>query len=418
MNSTKLVVQSPPSFVIRESEVEITLNNQDYQYTDDKVLYHWYSPPDLFDVQPREGPTTGGTRVIAIGNKFKPGPNVTCKFGDAGIVPGKVLSVTEIECFSPQTDYPHVVPLSVSLEMGMYSRPVEYRYYDKPEIFYIGPICGPDYGYTQITVHGKNFVDMGHNKAMCVFNDTIFTNATIMDAGVIKCDSPPLLNKFGYSAIVTGREFYFVKITINGGREIEGPAFKFNYYKDPIISKLEPNRGPTRGGTVSKVTGEGFAQYGACNKTARYSVFEKKLINDTDNDTFIYTESPAANIPDAVVYAVALNGQQFSRDYILHWRDFENTFSFYDDPTFIGYTPKRGPSTGKTPIKIKGFGFMPSKDEENKPTIDRNRMWVRFIDPDTREELAQSSEVAPEQLTEETALWHTPPMPPGTRAIL
>ena len=233
---------------------------------------------------------------------------------------------------------------------------------------------------------------------MCVFNDTIFTNATVMESDLIKCDSPPFLNNLGYSAIVTGREFYYVKITINGGREIEGPVQRFHYYKDPIIQKIEPNRGPMRGGTVCKVTGLGFDQYGVCNKTARYSVFEKKPINETKNDTIIFTESPPANVPDAVVYSVALNGQQFSKDKILHWRDFENTFYYYEDPTVVGYTPKRGPSTGKTPIKIKGFGLTPTKDENNLPAKDINRLWVRFIDPDTREELAPSTEVLPENL--------------------
>lgn len=35
---------------------------------------------------------------------------------------------------------------------------------------------------------------MGHNKALCVFNKTIFTNATVMDENHIICDSPSLLN--------------------------------------------------------------------------------------------------------------------------------------------------------------------------------------------------------------------------------
>lgn len=56
-------------------------------------------------------------------------------------------------------------------------------------------MCGPDYGFTQISVIGKNFMDMGHNKALCVFNKTIFTNATIMEPDIIKCDSPSLLNQ-------------------------------------------------------------------------------------------------------------------------------------------------------------------------------------------------------------------------------
>jgi len=306
INSTKAIVYSPPSFILRQSIVEITLNNQ--QYTDDNKIFYYYRPPYLFDVNPREGPTSGGTRVVAIGSNFRDTGNITCKFGDAGIVPGKFLSTSEIECFSPPTDYPHYVPLSVSLEMDMYSQPVQYLYYEKPVISRIEPICGPDYGYTQITVYGKNFIDMGHNRAMCVFNKTIFTNATVMEEDIIKCDSPTFLNKFGYSAIVTGLEFYNVEITIDGGRNIEGPYQKFNYYRDPIISSISPALGPVKGGTCSKIGGSGFNAEGACNKTVRYAVFETKPINET-KDNAMWTKSPPVGVPGPVVVAVALNGQ-------------------------------------------------------------------------------------------------------------
>ena len=64
---------------------------------------------------------------------------------------------------------------------------------------------------------------MGHNKALCVFNKTIFTNATVMDGQTIKCDSPSLLNSLGYSMMTDQMLSYYLEITIDGGREINGP---------------------------------------------------------------------------------------------------------------------------------------------------------------------------------------------------
>ena len=84
----------------------------------------------------------------------------------------------------------------------------------------IGPLCGPDTGYTQLTVTGKNFVDLGTNKAMCVFNGTIFTNATVMDSNLLYCDSPPFLDHQGYSLMGKNGDlddFYYVQITLDGG---------------------------------------------------------------------------------------------------------------------------------------------------------------------------------------------------------
>jgi len=55
----------------------------------------------------------------------------------------------------------------------------------------IEPTCGPVTGYTQITVKGKNFVDMGFGKVKCLFNQTA-TNATIINSETLKCSSPRL----------------------------------------------------------------------------------------------------------------------------------------------------------------------------------------------------------------------------------
>jgi hypothetical protein len=62
-----------------------------------------------------------------------------------------------------------------------------------------------------------------------------------------------------------------------------------------------------KGGTKVKIIGSGFNCDGSCNKTGRFSVFEMKPINET-NDTFMWVTSPPAMIPDTVVVAVALNG--------------------------------------------------------------------------------------------------------------
>lgn len=101
--------------------------------------------------------------------------------------------------------------------------------------------------------------------------------------------------------------FYYVEVTIDGGREIAGPRFKFMYYKDPVLSDIQPGSGPTRGGTTVKILGSGFNQEGACNRTIRFATYEVKPINET-LDTAVWVKSPAVKIPDAVVVSVALNG--------------------------------------------------------------------------------------------------------------
>ena len=121
INSTKAYCIAPPSYVLRQSIVEITLNNQ--QYTDDNNVFYFYRPPMMFDTNPRQGPVNGGTRVIVVGSNFRDTKNITCKFNET-VVTGTFLSTSEIECISPPNLIPGFVPISIAMELDMYSTAV------------------------------------------------------------------------------------------------------------------------------------------------------------------------------------------------------------------------------------------------------------------------------------------------------
>lgn len=86
----------------------------------------------------------------------------------------------------------------------------------------------------------------------------------------------------------------------------------------------------------------------------------------------MFVSSPAVSIPDSVVVAIALNGQQFTRDLILHVKDEENTFNYYVEPYITYYNPKAGPSVGGTKMKITGYGFTPIRDKNGNIDMDKN----------------------------------------------
>ena len=373
-----------------QSVIEISLNDQ--QYSDNNVIYRYYRRPTLYYITPREGPIKGGTVVTAVGQNFRDTKEITCKFGDQK-VPGVFKSQREIECIAPQTDKPMSVPFSISLSMDMYSPSVPYLYYDEPQVLGIGPSCGPDYELTQITVFGKNFIDMGTNKAFCVFNKTTFTNATVFSDDIIKCDSPSFIDKFGHTLLKTGNEFYMLEITVDGGLNIQGTAQKFMYYRDPDVLAINPPRGPLSGHTQIKISGAGFNQEGACNKTVRFATMELKSDNETSDDA-IYVTAPGAPLvrqAGQVVVAIALNGQQFTHDKILHIRDDENTYEYYENPIISNMGPIRGANVGGTKVRVNGIGFTPLLDKEGNTDRVKNKMWVRFVDPDTLQEIAPAT---------------------------
>lgn len=195
-NSTRGECKAPASFYWHQSRVEITLNG--VEYTEDENIFYYYKPPLLFDAEPRFGPKKGNTLVVLSGTNFEERAQIKCSFNDTEVA-GKFVSASEIHCHSPPSLSIGYVDLKVAFEDDMWSTPVKYLYYDTPKVKALVPSCGPEEGYTQIAVHGEDFADLGRNKALCVFNHTIYTNATVMSSELIYCDSPSLLNEQGYS---------------------------------------------------------------------------------------------------------------------------------------------------------------------------------------------------------------------------
>jgi hypothetical protein len=189
----------------------------------------------VLDINPREGPVKGGTVVTLQGTNFQNTGNIRCLFGDKE-TKGKYISLIEVECTSPPTDHPGYVDLSIAFGDDDWSKPVKYLYYDIPKIYSIEPPCGPETGYTQIAVIGANFIDLGRNKALCVFNHTIFTNATVMNENLMYCDSPAILDEMGYT-VLHGDDlrYHNLQVTIDGGNMIAGTPQKFNYYQQAIV---------------------------------------------------------------------------------------------------------------------------------------------------------------------------------------
>ena len=94
------------------------------------------------------------------------------------------------------------------------------------------PPCGPTYGYTQIKVIGKNFINMGLNRAACVFNGRKSMNVTIIDENTLYCSSPPLTRSESLMPALDMR--HTVEVTLNGAETTDNKV-KFHYYPDPEI---------------------------------------------------------------------------------------------------------------------------------------------------------------------------------------
>lgn len=171
--------------------VEVSLNTRDW--SDDQSPYFYYRPSKITNIEPKEGPTRGNTTVMVYGIDFTPGKKIICKWNEVK-TRGKFISMGQIECLSPPWPMATKVKLAIAYEgedSKFQSESFDFLYYETPVIKSIEPTCGPITGYTQITVKGANFVDMGFGKVKCLFNDTAM-NATIIDSQTLMCSSPRL----------------------------------------------------------------------------------------------------------------------------------------------------------------------------------------------------------------------------------
>lgn len=82
-------------------------------------------------------------------------------------------------------------------------------------------------------------------------------NATVMEHDIIKCDSPPASG--WYKSDSREPKYYDLEITLDGVL-YGGPAQRFNYYKEPELTAMNPTMGPTEGGTDITIFGLGFSQ--------------------------------------------------------------------------------------------------------------------------------------------------------------
>ena len=371
VSSTEMICTSPPSFELREVPVEVTLNNR--EWTNDGILFYYYRPPFVYSIFPKIGNVDGGTVVTVTGSNFVNTGVVLCKFGS---IPtrGEYINENTLKCTSPKVEKPGYVNLAIAIREDEFSSGsgTRYLYFDTPIIYGNSPICGPERGFTQITIQGKNFADTGSDYMKCVFDGRIFMNATRMSDSEIKCDSPSVLNYVGVNE--NNIRYYNIMISLNG-YDSYGPSQRFNYYKETYISGIEPIYGPTTGGTIVKINGGDFAQDGACNVTVRFSNYMIKPINYTNST--IYVTSPESNFTGAVVVQVALNGRQFDKDIQINFRDKENTFCYYKPPFITMMKPVRGPTIGGTRLVVFGMNF--DSIYHNEPNIENHVIYYRFV---------------------------------------
>lgn len=155
--------------------------------------------------------------------------------------------------------------------------------------------------------------------------------------------------------------------------------------------------------------GEGFRHPNVCALTVRYGALN--VAPNPANDTWMTSSSPKVSLPGAVTLTLSGNGQNFNADKILHRRDEENTFWYYQYIHVEDIKPALGPSTGGTKILVEGRGFRQFTHPNG--TVRDVPLFMRFTDFNGS---PLGAPIEAQRVTHTDFVLRTPPGPPNSKA--
>ncbi|GAA1778304.1 hypothetical protein GCM10009748_08580 [Agromyces lapidis] len=275
--------------------------------------FTFFDVPVLTSLAPDEGPAAGGTAVTVTGTALGGATSLTV---DGVSVPFTQVSDTEISF----TTEPHAAgPVDVVVTTpGGASGPLVFTYLPGPVLESLDPDAGPVAGGTPVTITGTDLAG-----ATEVTVDGVSVPFTQVSDTEITFESP------AHAAGVVD-----VVVTTGGG---VSNALPFTYRDAPTITLLDPDEGPTAGGTIVTITGTDLA--GATEVTVDGVSVPFTQVSDTE--VAFTTPSHAAGTVDVTVSTPGGASGALP-------------FTYVPAPVLTGLDPDAGPVAGGTPVTITG----------------------------------------------------------------
>lgn len=199
-----------------------------------------------------------------------------------------------------------------------------------PVITDIDPDQGPTAGGTVVVITGENFT----GTTSVTFDGVPATDFEVDNDGQITATTPP------NSAVPAD-----VVVTTPDGNDTVG--FTYVAPPAPSVTGIDPDEGPTSGGTVTTITGDNFT--GVTSVTFGGTPATSFTVN---NDGQITATSPAHS---AGLVNVVVTGPGGSDSL---------GFTYIARPNISGMSPTQGPTSGGTNVTIIGSGFTGTTDVE------------------------------------------------------
>ena len=222
----------------------LSVTNDGYRYVQgNDTRFTFSNAPMVYAIAPVAGPMRGGTSVEVNGTNLDKAS--FCWFGQLATGIAARVSSKTIRCVSPAGQDAHAVAFVLADASDSRTASHSFTYFIDPEIHSLSPKVSTVNGGTVLTVVGSGFAPSG---VACVFNSNRSSAATTLSSEMLSCTVPSQL-KPGVATL---------DIANNGIDYAAGNGGRFEVFRTPRITQIEPTRGPVQGGNLVRVSGDGL----------------------------------------------------------------------------------------------------------------------------------------------------------------
>ena len=284
--------------------------------------------PKIRSISPAQGPCAGGTAVAITGNGFRPDTQVYFGLDCAPSV--EVFSEQALAAITP----PHVSgDVDVTIRNPNGEEDISYQAFcyvdlEAPAIHTIEPDYGPAAGGTLVTITGSNF----RPEVAVLFDGIAASSVTFINSATVTAVTPP--NEPGWAELTL--------INGDGKRVSEPTGFEYLAPVPLEIYSFDPDTGPTAGGTVVTILGQGFAPGAA----VLFGSLLASDVNVVSSEIITAVSPPREGCPLVTLTVTLPDGQSFTTD---DWFEYEAA-----RPSISSISPPSGPEGGGTVVLITG----------------------------------------------------------------
>ncbi|MEK7399552.1 MAG: IPT/TIG domain-containing protein, partial [Candidatus Poribacteria bacterium] len=295
-STTELRFQTPRSTTVGMKPIRVVNPDGQEAVVTDGFKYNY--PPSILSVEPNAGALEGGTWVKIKGRYFSisdtTGFHITIRVYVGGIQAGiRFVSEDEITIETPPSAA-GVKDIKVENQDGQTDTLKNaFTYNPAPIIASITPNNGKVFGETKITIQGSGFMPGAKVTIGSVGQDPNMVTTTPI--ATWEYVSPTMMTAF-MPPSEKPKTISIVVINPDDQKVILRNSFTYNYF--PTITSVQPDNGPSKGGTKIAINGTGFLP----GAKVRFGFYEASSVIMKDDST-IECITPSGD-PGVVVVSV------------------------------------------------------------------------------------------------------------------